>query len=122
MFRDGAGRFAVAGHVEPVPAPAFAERRRRQQPVHHALESRRRTIVEERLDLVGRRRQAGQVERHPAEQGQLVGVADRLEPFFAPCARGGSGRCRLAATPRRATAGTCGSRSGCQAQCSFRSF
>ena len=58
----------VAGHVEPVPRPRLAVARRREQPVDDLREGVGRVVLQERLDLVGRRRQAGQVERHPADQ------------------------------------------------------
>ena len=81
-----AGRFGVAGHVEPVPAPAFAERRRGQQPIDHLLErvGRLRPLRKASISR-RRRRQAGQVERHPADERQPVGVGDRLQPLrFQP--------------------------------------
>ena len=55
----------VAGHVEPVPAPALAVVRRGQQPVDHLGEGVGRLVGQERLDLLRRRRQADQVERRP---------------------------------------------------------
>ena len=80
---DGLARaLGVAGDVEPVAAPALAEARRREQPVHHLLERFGRRVRDERLHLLGRRRQAGQVEVDAAEERALVGVADRLQPLL----------------------------------------
>ena len=100
-----AGRLAVAGDVEPVPAPAFAERGRGEQPVDDLLEGVGRRVVDEGVDLLGRRRQAGQVERDPADQRR---AGRRRRPASGPSPRarpGRSGRCRRAARRRRATGG-----------------
>ena len=73
------GALAVAGHVEPVTTPAFAERRRGQQSVHD-LRKRLGGIVRKKgIHIGGSRRQTGQVERDPANQRRTVGVGDRLQ-------------------------------------------
>ena len=59
----------VADHVEPMPSPALSVGGRRQQAVDHAREGVGRFVLEERLDLAGRRRQAREVERRAADQG-----------------------------------------------------
>ena len=79
-----AGRVGVADHVEPVPAPLLAVGRRRQQPVHELVESVRRAVGEEGVDLVRRRRQPGQVERDAADERELVGRRSRLQAALAP--------------------------------------
>ena len=76
------GRFAVAGHVEPVAAPALAEARRRQQPIDDLL---KRPVGTRRLRKasissgVGGRPVRSKVD--PAEERELVRVADRPEPL-----------------------------------------
>ena len=62
-----------ADHVEPVLRPALAVARAGQQPVDEPLERVGRLVSLELLDLLGRRRQAGQVERYAAEP--LAGLA-----------------------------------------------
>ena len=52
----------VAGQVEPVPAPALAVVRRRQQAIHQALVGVGPRVGDEVVDLLRRRRQAEQVE------------------------------------------------------------
>ena len=73
--------FAVARDVEPVPPPALAVMGRSEEPVDHPLESLRRFVGDERVDLLGRRRQPRQVERRAADQGPPGGRADGPEPF-----------------------------------------
>ena len=48
-----AGRLGIAGHVEPVPAPALAELRRGEQAIDDAREGVRRGVLEECVDLAG---------------------------------------------------------------------
>ena len=68
-----------------MPAPALAEVRRRQQPIHHFLVGFGGLVLHERLDLGGRRRQADQVERHATKQRAPVGGLSRREPLrFQP--------------------------------------
>ena len=70
-----AAGLGVADQVEPVPAPALAEVRARRAAGRRPSRRRRGAVVgEERVDLVGRRRQAGQVERDPADQRPPVGL------------------------------------------------
>ena len=79
----------VAGQVEPVPRPALAVVRRREQPVDQP--SRRRPATssfDERVDLLRRRRQADQVERRrggSACTGRPRG--DGFSPSFSSRAR-----------------------------------
>ena len=103
-----AGRFAVAGHVEPVPAPAFAEARRGQQPIDDLLEGVGGVVLEERVDLLGRRRQAGQIEGHAADQRQPVRVADRRRASSPRAWPGRSDRCRRGPRPAFLTCGHLG--------------
>jgi hypothetical protein len=72
----------VAGHVQPVAGPALAVGRRGQQPLHHLLVSAGRGVALEGPDLGHRRRQAGQVERDPADQGAAVGRRRGRQPLF----------------------------------------
>ena len=63
----------VAGDVEPVPAPALAVGGRGEQPVDDLGEGVGRVVGEEGVDLLRRRRQAGQVEGRAADQRPPVG-------------------------------------------------
>ena len=80
-----AGGLRVARHVEPVPAPAFAELRRGEELVNDLGDCRlpvagcRLVVLHERLHLLGRRWQADEVEVKPADEGVRVGVGDGLE-------------------------------------------
>ena len=65
--------------IEPVPRPAFAVVRRREQPVDEvaigAIDAARGAAgILERGNLLGRRRQAHEVERHPADERARVGL------------------------------------------------
>ena len=97
----------VAGEVEPVPAPALAVVRRREQPVDHLLVGVGRLVVEERVDLLRRRRQAGQVEGDAADECSRVaggaGVSRRL-----PASRGRRRRWGSRASRRRRPAPSAG--------------
>ncbi len=80
-----AAALAVADHVEPVPGPPLAELRAGEQPLHDFLIRIRRGIGQKRLQLLRRRRQSDEIERHPAQQRRLrrLGVgndARRLLP------------------------------------------
>ena len=86
-----AARLAVAHQVEPVPRPALAELRRRQQPIDHLLVGVRRLVLDEGVDLLRRRRQADQVEGHAAQQSALVGGRRRAPGPSLPVWPGGSG-------------------------------
>ena len=76
----------VADDVQPVPAPALAVSRRREQPVDDALERLRRIVAQERVDLFERRRNPQQVERRPPEERPLVGRRRGMQPGgLEPC-------------------------------------
>ena len=62
------------GQVEPVLAPALAVMRAGEQAIDQPLVGVRPVVAEERVDLVGRRRQAGQVERDAADQRDAIGL------------------------------------------------
>ena len=75
----------VAGQVEPAPRPALAVMRRSQQSIDQRLVGSRRWVVDEGVDLFGRRRQADQVEVQPPGQRVAIGLgrgcqACRLDP------------------------------------------
>ncbi len=55
-------RVGVAGQIQPVPGPAFAVVRRGQQPIDEPLVGVGRPIVDERVGLFGRRREADEIE------------------------------------------------------------
>ena len=59
----------VTREIEPVLPPALAEVGRREEPVDEVLESPRRVVRQERLDLIGRRRQTQEVEGDAADPG-----------------------------------------------------
>ena len=65
--------FGVARDVEPAAAPRLAVPRRREQPIHDLREGVGRRVLLERVDLVGRRRQPGEIERRAADQRPPVG-------------------------------------------------
>ena len=67
-------RVRVTRHVQPPTAPPLAVVRRRQQPLDEFLISIRRLVVHKRIHLGGRRRQAEQVQREPANQRDAVGL------------------------------------------------
>ncbi len=64
----------IARQVQPVPGPALAECRRCQKPIDDAFLRLKRLVVDERSDLLGRWRQAGEVERDAAQPGVAIGV------------------------------------------------
>ena len=66
-------RLGKPGHVHPVPCPALAEVGRVEQPVDQPLVGVGRRVVDERVDLLGRRRQPGQVEVEPPDQHAAIG-------------------------------------------------
>ena len=70
---------AVVDDVEPVPGPAFAVAGRGQQPVDEFLVGRGIGIGDEGIHFFGRRRQARQVEREPADERAAVGDHRRRE-------------------------------------------
>ena len=83
-----AGRVGVAGQVEPHPRPVLAVGGLRQQAIDEFLVGVGARVADEPLDLLQGRRQAGQVEREPADQGVRGRPRARAS---APRARGGPG-------------------------------
>ena len=75
-----ARRVGVAGHVEPVPAPALAVVGRGQQPVDEPLPGAARRIGQELVGLRRRRRHAGEIQVGAAQQRQPVGPRRRHDP------------------------------------------
>ena len=69
---------AEADDVEPVPRPALAVMGRGEQAVDQPLVGVGVRVGDERLDLLGRRRQAEQVEGEPADQRAAVGLGRRI--------------------------------------------
>ncbi len=61
-------RFAKVDHVEPVPRPALAVLRRREQLINERLESLRVLVTNERFDFLWCGRQPDQVEVQPTDQ------------------------------------------------------
>ena len=81
-----ARRIGVAGHIEPVPAPAFTIPLRLQQAVNDAVPRPGLFVGQERLDFGGRGREPGQVEGDPAEQCAAVSRGSVRQPFaFETC-------------------------------------
>ena len=74
-------RLGVLREVQPVTAPAFAIARRGEQAVDDLLEGVRRRVVEELIHFLFARRQAVEIERGAAEQGDLVGAGRGREVF-----------------------------------------
>ncbi len=79
LEQDVALGIGIPRDVEPVSAPALAVMRRRQEPLDQAVVGIRGCIVIEGRDLLGRWRQAGQVEGRAADQGLLAGRWRRRE-------------------------------------------
>ena len=75
-------RLGEMHEVHPLPGHAFAVVRRREQLVDEFLVGLRRGVVQERVDLRGRRRQADEVEVEPPNQRPLVCLRRRREPFL----------------------------------------
>ena len=82
--RAAAVPVGVPPHVHPPAAPPLAVRRRREQAIDHLLVGVRCVVPEECIEFAARRRQAGEVEPHAAEEGRLVRFADRLQPALLP--------------------------------------
>ena len=74
----------VARQIEPMPAPAFPELRRVQQPVHDALERVGPLIFKKRSHLLRSRRQAGQLK---IERGESALAASASAAGCKPAAR-----------------------------------
>ena len=70
----------IPGRIEPVERHPLAIAGRSQQPVDLPLIGLGRRVGQERVQLRGGRRQAGQVERHPAQQRGPVGFGRRMQP------------------------------------------
>ena len=68
---------AVARDVEPHASPRLAVLRRREQPIDHFRECLGRSILEKGVDLLGRRRQAGEIESRAANEREPVGGRHR---------------------------------------------
>ena len=66
-------RVRVPGEVHPDARPAFTIVGRGEQPVDHPSEGLGTGVGEEGLDVCFSRRQAGQVEGGPADEGAFVG-------------------------------------------------
>ena len=62
-----------------MPPPAFAEVRRREQPVDDLFVSVRRLIGSELIHLGGRGRNSDQIEIDTPQQRRAIGVGDRLQ-------------------------------------------
>ena len=78
---EGLGRVALVtvglaepDQVEPVPGPVLAIVGRGEQSVDQALVSPGRSIGEEGVNLLGGRRQPGQVVGQPADEGHAIGL------------------------------------------------
>ena len=69
----------VTRRVEPVAPPAFAVMRRGQQLLGGLLVSVLRRVIEERIHLLHRRRQAHQVQVQPAQQRDAIRLRRRLQ-------------------------------------------
>ena len=71
----------ITGRVQPVPPPAFAEMRARQQGVDGTPERIGRPIVHEGIDRRGRGRQSDQVEMQPPQQRDAIRFRCRRQAF-----------------------------------------
>ncbi len=74
-----ATRLGIADQVEPVPAPALAEMRRRQQPIHHLFPGFPGCVFNKGFHILGSRRQPEQIEGDPANPGAPVRGRRRLQ-------------------------------------------
>ena len=70
-------RLGEPRYVEPMPPPALAEMRRREEPIDQALVRARRAIVHKGVDLPRRRRQADEIVGQTADQRHAVGIGTR---------------------------------------------
>ncbi len=78
-LEPGLSHVAVADQIEPEPAPAFAVGRCGEQAVDQARRGIRGRVPDEGVDLLRRRRQAGQVERYPPNEGSPRGCGGRCQ-------------------------------------------
>jgi hypothetical protein len=76
-----AGAVCVAGQVEPLPRHVLAVAVVAEQPVDEPLDGVGRRVGHEGVDLLRARRQAGEVEREPADERGPVGLRLRREPL-----------------------------------------
>ena len=67
------------GQVHPVPRPPLAVVGAGEQPVDEPFVGVGGGVGQEGVDLLGRRREADQVEGEPADQGPAVGLGGRFE-------------------------------------------
>ena len=89
--------------VHPVPRPPFAKVRAGEQAVDQAFVGVGRSIREKARDILGRRGQAEQIKREPANQRAAVGLGGGRETFFRELGQdegvdrvpGPIGRCRV---------------------------
>ena len=106
----------VAGARRASGRHALAVARRGEQAIDHLLVGVRRLVREEGIDLRGRRRQAGQVERDAADQRRPVGLGRRRQPFLFEAGQdeGVDADCGPSRGPsRRAAAAGRGSKAQC---------
>ena len=68
----------VADEIEPMPAPALAVMGRIEQPIHQLGESVGGIVLQEGVDLLGRRRQPRQIESNAANQSPPIGRFGRF--------------------------------------------
>ena len=78
----------IAGGVEPVPSPALAVVRAGQEPVDQLLVGVGASVGEEGVDLLGRRREADEVEAQAADEGGPVGLGRGLQLLALRAGRG----------------------------------
>ena len=74
-----ADRVGVADEVEPPGSQPLRMPRRDEQPIHQQHVAIRPGVGEKGVDLRRRRRQAGEVERDPADERERIGVGGRCE-------------------------------------------
>jgi hypothetical protein len=72
----------IAGSFQPGIRHALAIAKRSQQSVHHLLESLRRLVGAEGIELRGRRRQANEIQAHAAQPGRAFGFLRRRQAFM----------------------------------------
>src|SRR5262245_31218042 len=75
-----AERFAVADDIEPVTAKTFAIAGRGEQAIDQSLIHVGRVVGEKRIDFVGQRREAGQIECQATDESALGGGRRWLKP------------------------------------------